>query len=276
MKYKTTNPLEPSRREFLRNSTATMAAAGGLGLLGNFMASPAFASGYAAGMTGGPTGFEGAERFQYNNTMSEGRAIEGIKALRAAGKVPQKLTMLLTDGAIGQITKPFPDGAPELWERTVNDSSVLATTLLDSRGQPVGFGVKFLTDSEDTRIINSEAIADSAWHLYVSGRGTLFIDQRENFWSYLRDVIVKASMNSADSWRGAWIGVMTSGPNPIGTARVIGGNGEFAGLNSEAVESLNATAYSAGSGPVAIEGSLVITVPDTPPESQTAQSNEPL
>ncbi|WP_238905964.1 ABC transporter substrate-binding protein [Ruegeria alba] len=120
MSSKTPNVIQPSRREFLKSSTATLAAAGGMGMLGNFMAAPAFANGYAAGMTGGPTGFDGAERFQYNSTMSEGRAIEGIKALREAGNVPQKITMLLTDGAIGQITKPFPDGAPsakEVWER---------------------------------------------------------------------------------------------------------------------------------------------------------------
>lgn len=109
----------PTRREFLRNSSM-LAAMSGMGGLSSFMAAPAFAAGYAPGMTGGPTGFDGAERFQYNNTMSEGRAIEGIKALQAAGKAPTKLTMLLTDGAIGQITKPFPDGAPsakEVWEK---------------------------------------------------------------------------------------------------------------------------------------------------------------
>ncbi len=109
----------PSRRDFLRSTTAATAATG-MGGLSAFIASPAFADGYAAGMTGGPTGFDGAERFQYNNTMSEGRAIEGIKALQAAGKAPEKISMLLTDGAIGQITKPFPDGAPsakDVWER---------------------------------------------------------------------------------------------------------------------------------------------------------------
>ena len=111
--------IYPTRREFLRNSSM-LAAVSGIGGLGSFLATPALAAGYAAGMTGGPTGFDGAERFQYNNTMSEGRAIEGIKALQAAGKAPTKLTMLLTDGAIGQITKPFPDGAPsakEVWEK---------------------------------------------------------------------------------------------------------------------------------------------------------------
>ena len=111
--------LFPTRRMFLRNSSM-LAAMSGMGGLGAFMATPALAADFAAGMTGGPTGFDGADRFQYNNTMSEGRAIEGIKALQAAGKAPTKLTMLLTDGAIGQITKPFPDGAPsvkEVWER---------------------------------------------------------------------------------------------------------------------------------------------------------------
>lgn len=111
----------PSRRTFLKTSTAAAAAASGMGGLSSFIAAPAFAAGgLAAGMTGGPTGFDGAERFQYNNAMSEGRAIEGIKALKAAGKVPEKITMLLTDGAIGQITKSFPEGAPsakEVWER---------------------------------------------------------------------------------------------------------------------------------------------------------------
>jgi multiple sugar transport system substrate-binding protein len=119
MKNKNNSVLQPSRREFLRNTSA-LAAMSGFGGLTAFGAFPARADGFAAGMTGGPTGFDGAERFQYNNTMSEGRAIEGIKALQAAGTAPTKLTMLLTDGAIGQITKPFPDGAPsvkEVWER---------------------------------------------------------------------------------------------------------------------------------------------------------------
>ena len=117
-----------SRRGFLQQASALSAGAA-------LTASPltGFAQNkgeLAPGMTGGPTGFAGAERFQYNGTMSEGRAIAGIKKLKAAGKAPKKLTMLLTDGAIGQITKPFPvgkigsqsypAGAPsvkEVWER---------------------------------------------------------------------------------------------------------------------------------------------------------------
>jgi len=69
-------------------------------------------------MTGGPTGFDGAERFQYNEGMSEGRAVEAAKKLKADGKAG-KITFLLTQGAVGQFEQPFPEGAPtvrSVWE----------------------------------------------------------------------------------------------------------------------------------------------------------------
>src|ERR1700682_1809941 len=99
-----------SRRDFLKTTTGLVAAAA-LGGGGSFVSSPLSAAEFSSGMTGGPTGCEGAERLQYNASMSEGRAIEGIKALKAAGKAPKKLTVLLLDGSIDQIRKPFRDGA---------------------------------------------------------------------------------------------------------------------------------------------------------------------
>ena len=73
-----------------------------------------------AGMIGGPTGFDGAERYQYGADTPEGRAIEAAKALKGAGKAPAKIVLGLSDGSIGQLTQPFPAGAPsikELWEK---------------------------------------------------------------------------------------------------------------------------------------------------------------
>lgn len=109
--------LTPTRRSLLKGSAA-FAATSAIGIAPKFI-TPARADGLAAGMTGGPTGFPGAERFQYNETHSEGRAIEGAKKLVAAGKAPKKITMLLTDGAIGQITNPFPSGpsVKDVWEK---------------------------------------------------------------------------------------------------------------------------------------------------------------
>lgn len=112
--------LNSTRREFLKTSTGAIAAAALGGGGGPLVSLPLQAAEYAPGMTGGPLGFDGAERFQYNSSMSEGRAIDGIKALKAAGKAPKKLTVLLLDGTIDQIRKPFREGAMsplDVWMR---------------------------------------------------------------------------------------------------------------------------------------------------------------
>ena len=64
---------------------------------------------------------------------------------------------------------------------------------------------------------------------------------------------------------------MSIGPGALGTARVIGLGGEFDGLQSEAVESLNARAYSTLQGPVSMTGSLNIAI-----TSQTASLDDAL
>jgi hypothetical protein len=61
---------------------------------------------------------------------------------------------------------------------------------------------------------------------------------------------------------------MTHGPGALGTARVTGGNGDFSGMSSEAVESLTARAYSAIHGPVSMNGSLTITVPQATSDTE--------
>jgi multiple sugar transport system substrate-binding protein len=112
--------LDITRRQALKAGAGGLVLTSALGINPRFIRPARAQDGLAEGMTGGPTGFAGAERFQYNEAMSEGRAIEGMKQLKAAGKAPEKIVMLLTDGAIGQITKPFPEGAPtvqEVWER---------------------------------------------------------------------------------------------------------------------------------------------------------------
>ncbi len=108
--------LTSTRRSLLRGAAA-MTALGAVGINPRFVR-PAFAQGLAAGMTGGPSGFAGAERFQYDESMSEGRAIEAMKRMVAEGRAPARIIMLLTDGAIGQITQPFPSGpsVKDVWE----------------------------------------------------------------------------------------------------------------------------------------------------------------
>ena len=162
---------------------------------------------------------------------------------------------------------PHPAKVLQLWEPPIRRTSGMATILTDSRHQPVGIGIKFSSDSERTRILNGEAIVDSVWHIYLPGRGSLFIEQQENYWGYIHDRVIPAHWSSGDSWRGIWNGNITSGPGPLRTARAVGGSVEFSGLDTNSIESLSAKAYSVEHGPVAIDGQLIIEIPRPEPET---------
>lgn len=110
-----------SRRGFLSASTKLAGVTAAVGIAPQFIRpGRAFAADKLAdGMVGGPTGFDGAERYQYGADTPEGRAIEAAKQLKASGKA-DKIVLGLSDGSIGQLTKPFPAGAPsikDLWEK---------------------------------------------------------------------------------------------------------------------------------------------------------------
>ena len=169
-------------------------------------------------------------------------------------------TLIYTNDGESRVD-PHPAKVLQLWEAPIRKTRAIATVLTDSRGQAAGIGIKFSSDSESTNILNGQAIVDSVWHIYMPDRGSLFVTQSENLWSYLREIVIPAYWSSADSWRGIWRGDVTAGPGALGTASVVGGSGEFAGLRSEGVEALTAKAYSVELGPVAIDGELSIEIP---------------
>ena len=71
----------------------------------------------------------------------------------------------------------------------------------------------------------------------------MYIEQTENYWDYLREIVLPGYRSSANTWKGAWIGNMTSGPGALSTAKVTGGSGEFAGMDMLGVESLSVRAW---------------------------------
>lgn len=156
---------------------------------------------------------------------------------------------------------PHPAKVLQLWEAPIRQTDVLVTLLRDARNEPAGFGIKFSSRSERTRVLNGEALVDSVWYVFLPEQGTLLIAQSENYWNFLRDIVVPAHWGSGNGWKGNWHGTITNGPGALGTARVHGGSGSFSGLESEAIETLSAKAYSAEMGPVAMEGQLTIEVP---------------
>jgi hypothetical protein len=169
-------------------------------------------------------------------------------------------TLLFTnDGK--SVIKPHPERVPALWEQTIENSWVTAVRLTNARGETQGIGIKFSSESENTEILGAKVLVNSVWHVYLANRGSFFIDQTENYWAYMRDIVLPAKWSPANSWRGAWHRSITVGPGALGTARVIGESGIFAGASTEAVESLTARAYSSTEGPIAMRGNLTIVLP---------------
>ena len=72
-----------------------------------------------AGVAGGFSGFEGAERYSWTEDSAAGRAIALAQKLKADGKAPDKLVVGSYAGSIGAYEEPFPEGAQAvnaLWE----------------------------------------------------------------------------------------------------------------------------------------------------------------
>ncbi len=161
---------------------------------------------------------------------------------------------------------PHPGGVPQLRGAAIEQSSVLLTVMRNARGQAAALGLQFSAPSEKTHLIAGKALVDSDWYIYLPGQGSLFIEQSQNYWPYLKSVVIPAYRNSANSWKGSWFGNLTAGPGAAGTARVTAGSEELSGRRMAAVESLTVQAYSADTGLVAAEGRLLIEVPAADPQ----------
>jgi multiple sugar transport system substrate-binding protein len=119
-----------SRRELIVGATLAGAGIAVLGVPGLGQARPWSPSSrnkaltknaLAPGMIGGPTGFKGAERYQYPANSEEGRAHLAAKALRDAGNAPDTLVVQTLNFARPQFEIKFPAGASstviQLWEQ---------------------------------------------------------------------------------------------------------------------------------------------------------------
>jgi hypothetical protein len=173
--------------------------------------------------------------------------------------VPSESIMFTNDGEVR--TSPHPEKVQQLWEAPIRQTDAMATVLRGERNQVAGLGIKFSSISESTRLFEGKALIDSIWYVYLPGRGSFFVEQSENYWDYLRDIVLPAYRDSEGTWKGIWSGVITAGPGSSGTARVVGGSGEFDGTQMVAVESLSVRTWRVLDGPLAADGQLTIALP---------------
>jgi hypothetical protein len=157
---------------------------------------------------------------------------------------------------------PFPEKVQQLWEAPIRQTDTMVTVLTDSQNQVAGMGIKMASAGESTRLLEGKALVNSVWYVYLPGQGSLFVEQTENYWGYLRDIVLPAYKSSAGIWKGTWTGKITAGPGASGTARVVGGSGKFDGLELLGVESLSVRTWRVSGGPLAADGRLTIELPD--------------
>ena len=184
--------------------------------------------------------------------------------------VPSENIVFTNDGE--SVHKPYPEKVLQLWEAPIRLTSTMTTVLRDARNQVAGIGVKFTSQSEQTRLLNGEAIVNSVWYVYLPQQGSLFVQQTENYWGFLSEVGYPAWRSAGNNWRGTWLGDLTNGPGALGTASVSGGAGTLATLETEAVESLTVRAFSADTGFVSAEGRLLIEMPQRDPSAGSPDS----
>jgi hypothetical protein len=200
----------------------------------------------------------------YNPTVGSNKlsplSVSDNEIVHLSYSVAAKDALIYTNNGESQIA-PNPTKVLQLWEPTIINTTATVNALADSRGRLAGIGVKFSSHSKDSSVLHGKALVNSVWHVYLPGRGSVFVEQSENYWSYIRDIVFPAYRSSGDNWRGTWLNNITDGPGALGTALVAGGSGQFAGVDTVAVEALSAKAYSVDLGPVAMTGELSIELP---------------
>ena len=151
-----------------------------------------------------------------SNTLSP-LSVTGNEVIRLNYSAVADDALIYTNNGESQIA-PHPARVQQLWEVPVRLTTAMVTVLTDSRGEGAGVGGKLSSHSEKTDILNAEVIVDSVWHVYLPARGSLFIEQTENYWNYIRDIVIPARWSSGDNWRGSWLSTITAGPGALGTA----------------------------------------------------------
>jgi multiple sugar transport system substrate-binding protein len=79
---------------------------------------------FVTSRAGGPTGWKGAQRYQYPANSAPGRAVTAAKKLRADGKAPDMLVIGMQAGAVGNYTQSFPTVAKNVAQMSEDETGI--------------------------------------------------------------------------------------------------------------------------------------------------------
>ena len=156
---------------------------------------------------------------------------------RYAGKAPQGESYFYANDMehfaishAGKLPMPYrPSDIEPLWEGAINGVVLTVFPLINEAGDMVAFASRISALGEDSDLLLRGAYTHNDWLLSFAGRGTLFVDDRENLSELVRYGVVPVWL-LRQPWAGARDLLATSGPD-AGSASVLGGTGEFAGAS---------------------------------------------
>ena len=169
--------------------------------------------------------------------------------------------LALTHGG-GLSVPASPAAIPNLWESTIEGTTLLLVELRSADGSLFGIGSRISALSENTELLWKGVGLDSYWTVSAPGRGTFFVIQEENIWPVLKEVILPTGYRS-QGWRGNNTYALNTGPLDSGHGLLLGATGEFRDQKGLAQERYDLRRYSTIEGPVDMGAALGIILAHT-------------
>lgn len=169
-----------------------------------------------------------------------------------------------------------PADIEELWHPTLKWAQAAVQTLMHPDESVAGIGVKLSAWSPESRPLMGKWLMNSVWYIYLPGSGGMFVEQKENYWPFVRSVALPAFMNGEKTWEGKFATDLTTGPGPAFEGRVVGASGVLRGHRGEAREAIAVSGFSMGAqhttGKTKVQHSLTLAI--SAPESEVSRQSE--
>ncbi len=130
---------------------------------------------------------------------------------------------------------PYPAGIGVFAEDRISQGFVLLTKLRDANGTVVGFTSEQEVVAPESDVLAGKLLTTTTWTLTLPGRGTIFLAEDENQSEFARKAAGPALMQGRE-WNEPWTFVTTAGPDPRQRGVIVGGTGEFTGIEGTFVE----------------------------------------
>jgi hypothetical protein len=165
---------------------------------------------------------------------------EAIRSVRSDGLIQENFIFRTATDSIAATHSgdlplpPLPQSIALLSEQANRGAFVLLTKIRNERNEIVGFAVESESVLEGSNLVRGVLETRTDWTLVIPSRGSIFLTQIESVGELSKQVM--PTVITGGTWKKTVAVITTSGPQPNGAGRIVGGSGEFEGISGEFVE----------------------------------------